>query len=129
MLPALNWGWGLLFYSMAASLLLMFSMIIATFHMGVRWRKKLEAANEDVVFVATWPWLRIVNAILGVSILCSCVIGIAFMAYVAHGVASAFGAVTSTAGSIAVTPVPQVKGASNTTVNVDARKSGARPSP
>ncbi len=91
LLPVFTWGLGLLFYSMAASLVLMLSMIIATFHMGVRWRKNLQVPKEDFVFLATWPWLRILNASLGASALVSCVIGIAFMAQVALGVASTLG--------------------------------------
>src|SRR5882762_6973872 len=42
LLPSLQIGWSLLFFSIAASLLLMCSMIVATFHMGVLWRRALE---------------------------------------------------------------------------------------
>lgn len=89
LLPALRWGWGLLFYSIAASLLLMVSMIAATFHMGVRWRKALQDNKEGVTFVATWPWLRIFNGGLGASVLICCVGGIALMGHVALGVIDA----------------------------------------
>ena len=97
LLPALWWAWGLLFYSIAASLLLMFLMIIATFHMGIRWRKALEGKKESFAFIATWPWLRVINGVIGVSVLCSCVAGIALMAYVALGVAGAPSAAQSVA--------------------------------
>ena len=106
LLTTLMWGWGFLFYSMAASLMLMASMIIATFHMGVRWRKNLEDNKKnDFVFVATWSWLRVLNAALGISVLCSCVTGIALMAYVSLGVASAQNVTQSPSCSNAVAPV------------------------
>ncbi len=104
LLSALTWGWGLLFYSIATSLLLMFSMIIATFHMGVLLRRKLQDAKGGSAFVATWPWLRVLNGILGVSVLLSCVAGIALMAYVALGVAGNKGASHSSVPSNAVPP-------------------------
>lgn len=113
LLPALTWAWGLLFYSIATSLLLMFLMIIATFHMGVLLRKKLEDPKGGFAFVATWPWLRVLNGILGVSVLFSCVAGIAVMAYVALGVAGAIGVARSPASnaiSPATTSNPALQG-------------------
>lgn len=86
LLPSLQIGWALLFFSIAASLLLMSSMIVATFHMGVRWRKALED-NSGVIFIATWLWLRIANGVLAFLILCSFLGGVALVAYVAIGVA------------------------------------------
>ena len=71
LLPSLQIGWGLLFFSIAASLLLMCSMIVATFHMGVRWRKALDDKSAGILFVATWPWLRITNGVIAFLILCS----------------------------------------------------------
>ena len=104
LLSALTWGWGLLFYSIAASLVLMLSMIIATFHMGVLLREKLEDPTGGFAFVATWPWLRVLNGILGVSVLLSCVAGIALMAHVALGVAGTISIAHSPAPSNAVAP-------------------------
>ena len=127
LLPALTWGWGLLFYSIAASLLLMFSMIIATFHMGILWRKTLENQKESFSFIATWSWLRVLNGALGVSVLFSCVVGIGLMAHVALGVADS--AAPPPVRSDAATPSSKVKRTSNPTVQRDARKSGARPLP
>lgn len=86
LVPVLIWGWSLLFYSIAASMLLMGLMIIATFHMGLRMKKVLENEKPGVVIIATWTWLRVLNATLGISILISCVAGIALMACVALGV-------------------------------------------
>ena len=104
LLPALAWAWSLLFYSIATSLLLMFSMIIATFHMGVLMRKKLEEPQGGFAFVATWPWLRVLNGILGVSVLVSCVAGIAVMAYVALGVANTIGVIRAPASTAIISP-------------------------
>lgn len=87
LLWSLQIGWGLLFFSIAASLLLMCSMIVATFHMGVRWRKALEDKRASAIFIATWPALRIANGVLGLLVLCSFLGGIALIAYVAIGVA------------------------------------------
>lgn len=113
LLPALQWGWGLLFYSIAASLLLMCSMIVATFHMGVRWHKELQKGTAAFVFIATWSWLRIANAIVALSVLCSCLAGIALMAYVALGVASALTAasapVSQSASIPATAPNPSIE--------------------
>jgi hypothetical protein len=89
LLPSLQLGWGLLFFSIAASLLLMCSMIVATFHMGVRWRRALETKKEGVVFVATWSWLRVANGVVALLILCSFLGGIGLVARVAIGVAGA----------------------------------------
>lgn len=97
LLPSLQMGWALLFFSIAASLLLMCSMIVATFHMGVRWRKVLENKDAGIGFIATWSWLRIANGVLALFILCSFLAGIALVARVAIGVAGAMNA----------TPVPQ----------------------
>jgi hypothetical protein len=90
LLPSLQLGWLLLFFSIAASVLLLCSMIVATFHMGVRWQQILEQKSETMsaMTIATWPWLRIANALLGLLILCSFLAGIALVAYVAIGVAS-----------------------------------------
>jgi len=79
----LKWGWGLLFYSIAASILILGSMIVATFHMGVRWRAALETRNSSSTFIATWNWLRIINAVLGASILVSFLVGVYLVARVA----------------------------------------------
>jgi hypothetical protein len=87
LLPSLQLGWGLLFFSIAASLLLMCSMIVATFHMGVRWRKSLEGTAPGFQFVASWAWLRIANAALALLILLSSLGGIALVARVALGAA------------------------------------------
>lgn len=90
LLPSLQLGWILLFFSIAASVLLLCLMIVATFHMSVRWQQILEQTSENIsaVTIATWSWLRISNAILGFLILCSFLSGIALVAYVAIGVAS-----------------------------------------
>lgn len=87
LLVSLKVGVGLLFFCVAASMLLMASMIIATFHMGVRWRKGLEAKDVGFMFVATWNWLRIANAALAFLILCSFLGGVGALARVAVGVA------------------------------------------
>src|SRR4051812_42725046 len=71
LLPSLQWGWGLLFFCIAGSLLLMCSMIIATFHMGVKMRRVLEGNSPGFAFVATWTWLRVANGLLGLTILLS----------------------------------------------------------
>jgi hypothetical protein len=55
-------------------------MIVATFHMGVRWRKALEDKSAGIVFVVTWLWLRIVNGVIAFLILCSFLGGIALVA-------------------------------------------------
>ena len=128
LLPALTWGWGLLFYSIATSLVLLFSMIIATFHMGVLWREKLEGQKESFVFVATWSWLRVLNGIIGVSVLLSCVAGIALMAHVALGVVATLGAVQPTGISNGTAPTSKATNTLNPTVEKDTRKSSARPS-
>ncbi len=88
LLPSLQLGWSLLFYCIAASLILMASFIVSTFHIGVRLRKALDSNGPEAFqFVATWGWLRILNAILGLSILVSCLAGIGLVAQVAIGVA------------------------------------------
>ena len=88
LLPSLQLGWGFLFFSIAASLLLMCSMIVATFHMGVLWRKALQGNGIGFEFIATWPWLRVANAALALLILCSFLGGIGLVARVAIGVAA-----------------------------------------
>jgi len=75
-LPDLIWGWRMLFYSIAAAVVLMVSMIVATFHMGVQMRKNLESPDGKPKFVATWTALRIANVFIGLSILVGCVGGI-----------------------------------------------------
>lgn len=87
LLPSLQLGWILLFFCIAASVLLMCSMIVATFHMGVKMRKTLEGKSPGFVFVATWSWLRVANGLLGFLILCSFLAGIGLVGYVAIGVA------------------------------------------
>ena len=87
LLLSLQWGWALLFFSIAGSLLLMCSMIIGTFHMGVKWRALLGGTNGNFAVIATWSWLRIANALLALVVLCSFLAGIALVAYVAIGVA------------------------------------------
>ena len=106
-------------------------MIIATFHMGVRWQKALEDKKKDLTFVATWPWLRVLNGVLGASILFSCIGGIALMAYVALGVIDVSNVVqrASTQKNTAVqTPSKKITAPNNTVVR-DARKNSARPLP
>jgi hypothetical protein len=88
-------GVGLLFFCVAASIFLMALMIVATFHMGVRWRKALEAKEMAFAFVATWNWLRIANAVLAFLILCSFLGGVGSIARVAIGVAATAGAATA----------------------------------
>jgi hypothetical protein len=88
---SLEVGIGLLFFCIAASVLLMASMIIATFHMGVRWRTALEAKQAAFSFVATWNWLRLANAALAFLILCSFLGGVGLIARVAIDVANAAG--------------------------------------
>lgn len=113
LVPSLTWGWGFLFYSISASLALMFSMIIATFHMGVRWSKKLGDPKANFSTVATWTWLRVLNAILGVSVVVSCLIGIGLMAHVAVGVAEALGTAGATSqvsiGAATPGPTPRIR--------------------
>ena len=92
LLSSLQVGVGLLFLCVAASMLLMASMIVATFHMGVRWRKALEAKDVGFMFVATWNWLRIANGLLAFLILCSFLGGVGLVARVAIGVASSVAA-------------------------------------
>lgn len=100
LLSSLQIGVGLLFFCVAASVLLMASMIVATFHMGVRWRKALEAKEAAVMFIATWNWLRIANAALAFLILCSFLGGVGSIARVAIGVASSAAAGQATAFSV-----------------------------
>ena len=88
LLLSLQVGVALLFLCVAGSILLMSSMIVATFHMGVRWRKALETKDVGFIFVATWNWLRIANGVLAFLILCSFLGGIGLVARVAIGVAS-----------------------------------------
>lgn len=82
----LSWSWIFLFYSIAAVMIVMTGMIAATFHMGVRWRKALTEQPGKTVFVATWSWLRILNAAIGFSALLSFLIGLVLVAQVAVGV-------------------------------------------
>ncbi len=88
LIPSLKCGWGLLFYSIAASLFLMFTTLVATYHMGVKWFSRLAKQTTSTEAIKTWGWLRIFNVILGVTILLSCISGIGLMARVANGVAS-----------------------------------------
>ena len=86
----LAWAWGLLFYSIAAATIVMAGMIAATFHMGVRWRKRMEEGRTPgTFFVATWTWLRVANAVVGISALLSFLAGIVLISQVAIGVAHA----------------------------------------
>jgi len=101
LLLSLQAGLGLLFFCLAASMLLMASIIVATFHMGVRWRKALQSGEVAFAFVATWNWLRIANALLAFLILCSFLGGIGLVARVAIGVVS-----SSAAGPTASVEVP-----------------------
>ena len=87
LLPSLQLGWGFLFLCIATSVLLMCSMIVATFHMGVKMQSALERTPYIGIFVATWPWLRIANGLMGLLILCSFLAGIALVGYVAIEVA------------------------------------------
>lgn len=88
LISSLKYGWGLLFYSIAASLFLMFTTLVATYHMGVKWFARLDKQITSTEAIKTWGWLRIFNVILGVTILLSCISGIGLMARVANGVAS-----------------------------------------
>jgi hypothetical protein len=87
LLSSLQLGWVLLFFCIAASVLLMCSMIVATFHMGVKMQKTMEGKSPGFVFVATWSWLRVANGVLALLILCSFLAGIGLVGYVAVGVA------------------------------------------
>ena len=108
LLSSLQVGLGLLFFCVAASMLLMASMIVATFHMGVRWRKALEANDVAFAFVATWPLLRIANAALAFVILCSFLGGVYLVARVAIGVVGSATVVTVSSSS-ALAPLPAEK--------------------
>lgn len=85
----LKCGWGLLFYSIAASLFFMFTTLIATYHMGVKWFSRLDKQITSTDAIKTWVWLRVFNIIFGITILLSCMSGVGLMAYVANGVAGA----------------------------------------
>ena len=62
-------------------------MIVATFHMGVRWQRALES-KVAFSFVATWGWLRVANALLFFLILFGFLGGIGLLAKVAVNIAS-----------------------------------------
>jgi hypothetical protein len=102
----LAWSWGLLFYSIAAGMLMMAGMVVATFHMSERMRKRMQSGGApSVFFVATWRWLRIANATMGVSALLSFLAGLVLISQVAIGVAHAAAAKPSpTAVTISAAP-------------------------
>jgi hypothetical protein len=89
LLPPLEWAWGFLFFSITGSILLLAGMIAASFHIGVRWKKALEAPTGKVKIIASWTWLRLLNAIVGVAVLVSFLVGVALVARVAVSVADA----------------------------------------
>ena len=85
LLPILKFAWGLLFYSISASLLLMFLLVVSTYHMGLRWSKKIDENNEKSETITTWLWLEITNWAIGTSGIIACLVGIGLMAFVAIG--------------------------------------------
>jgi hypothetical protein len=87
LLPLLQLGWELLFSCIAASVVLMWSMVVATFHMGVKMQKRLTAQSPVPVVIATWMWLRVTNGVLALVILCTFLGGLGLVGYVAVGVA------------------------------------------
>jgi hypothetical protein len=87
----LAYSWLCFFYSIAAGVVLLAGMVAATFHMSTRWRKGMQAAS-GVFFVATWPWLRVLNTTVGISAALSFLVGLVFISQVAIGVAHAAGA-------------------------------------
>jgi len=89
LLEVLKWGWALLFFSIGSSMLLLASMIGATYHMGVRWRRHLQQPATSTAFIVTWTWLRALNAVLGAVALLSFLVAIVLMSHVAIGVAGA----------------------------------------
>ena len=78
-------GIGFLFFSVAASVFLMASFLVATFHMGLRWRRTLDmpTLTSGARDISTWTGLRWFNAILGSVILLSFLVGIFLIARVA----------------------------------------------
>lgn len=89
LLPILKAAWITLFYSIAASLVLMVLLVISTYHMGMRWAELLcdDVIAEKGKIIRTWPILEIINWIIGISGSVACLMGIALIAYVAIGVA------------------------------------------
>ncbi len=57
----------------------MLTMTLATFHIGIRWKKQMYS-GEGAKFVATWTWLRIFNGALGISAVLACILGVALTA-------------------------------------------------
>lgn len=118
LLCSLQWGVGMLFFSIAASILLMASMIVATFHMGIRWQKTLQSPGTTFEFVATWNWLRVANGVLAFLVLCCFLLGISLLAQVAVGVVLVE---TPTPMSKPLLRIPSANSASSATIKMQQK--------
>lgn len=90
-LPTLQCAWLLLFYSIAAALGLMVSLIISTYHMGQKWGNLLNnlSENDEPKTIKTWPLLEFINWVLGISGAIACLAGLLLMSQVAIEAAAA----------------------------------------
>lgn len=84
----LKWGWCLLFYSIASSLLLMLGVLVASYHMGTKWFARIEKQILSTEAIKTWDGLRYFIIALGISVVLSCIGGVGLMAYIATRMAS-----------------------------------------
>ena len=86
LVSSLKYSWGFLFYSIASSLFLMFTVLAATFHMGNKWFDRIDKQLTSTEKIKTWDWLRYFIITLGSSAVFSCICGVGLMAYVAIGI-------------------------------------------
>lgn len=82
-------GWALLFWSIAAAMLVLLGMQTAVYKMQTQWMEILRDPAAEIRFVRAHVALRTANMILGISSVLSCVGGVLLMACVALHVAKA----------------------------------------
>ena len=81
---SLKISWGLLFYSMVAFLLVLFSVLLDMYVFGERWRRQLDGGPEASHFK-----VELFQIALAASALLSFIVGFGLMAYVAIGMVNA----------------------------------------